>query len=339
MNKRAPAGMIAVMSALVACADPVTPVRVLEPGDVSLTVTHELFAFPVPGLPANVGVGGIRLCKKVPPGDPGGTFGFTVTAAGTGILPDATPELTVPAGGEACTLAYRSQVPNVNVEQVVITEDVPPANWALTAIDTRQLLFEGIFNAGNYTTPRLDDAESVPTRTATLYINNDMAREVTFTNDFTGPGGPPPPPICDFITFGRLVTEVGGNKVVISGNAGGLNADGSIKGEFHIEANGVDNHVSDIETYGAIASGPLSGLTNSRVVTGIAKNGVLVELRLWDGGEPGKGTDRVYVKLNGVELFPNGASPFIDQGNMQYHPNCRGPGDTEETVNLTGKNK
>ena len=74
--------------------------------------------------------------------------------------------------------------------------------------------------------------------------------------------------------------------MVISGNAGGLNADGSIKGEFHIEANGVDNHVSDIETYGPITSCPSSGLTNSRIVTGIAKNGVLVELRLWDGGEP-----------------------------------------------------
>ena len=37
------------------------------------------------------------------------------------------------------------------------------------------------------------------------------------------------------------------------------------------------------------------GLTNSRIVTGTAKNGVAVELRLWDGGEPGKGTDRVCV--------------------------------------------
>ena len=330
MTQKAPALLIAAMAALLACADPMTPVRVLPTDNVPLAVTHEEFEFPTPGLPANVGEGGIRLCKKVPAGDPGGTFGFTVTTAGTGILPDATPELTVPAGGEACTLAYRSQVPNASVEQVVITEDSPPTNWALTAIDTRQLLYKGIFDAGDYIPPRLDDAENVATRTATLYINNDMAREVTFTNDFTGPAGPPPPPpICDFITFGRLVIEVGGKKVVISGNAGGLNADGSIKGEFHIEANGIDNHVSDIETYGPITSGPLSGASfpNSRVVTGIAKNLVLVELRLWDGGEPGKGTDRVYVKLNGVELFPNGASPFIDQGNMQYHANCRGPDD------------
>ena len=33
------------------------------------------------------------------------------------------------------------------------------------------------------------------------------------------------------------------------------------------------------------------------------------------------------MKLNGVELFAGGAAPLIDQGNMQYHPNCRGPGE------------
>ena len=49
------------------------------------------------------------------------------------------------------------------------------------------------------------------------------------------------------------------------------------------------------------------------------------QVGMWDGGEPGKGTDILYVKLNGVELL--GASgAFIDQGNMQYHSNCRGPG-------------
>ena len=328
MRRKASLVLVASLFAMSACTDPSAPTRILQTVNASPAVTFELFTFPSPGFPANVGPGGIRLCKKVSTGDPGGTFTFTVTTAGTGILPDATPELAVPAGGEACTLAYRSTVFNVSVEQVVITEDAPPANWALTAIDTKQILAEAMFNANLYVTPRLDDAENVSTRTATLYINNDMGRIVTFTNDFTSPPGPPPPPpICDFITFGRLVTEVGNLKVVISGNAGGLNADGSIKGEFHIEANGTDNHVSDIETYGPITSGPLSGASfpNSRVVTGIAKNGVLVELRLWDGGEPGKGTDRVYVKLNGVELFPNGASPFIDQGNMQYHANCRGP--------------
>jgi hypothetical protein len=322
MIQKAPAVLIAAMAALLACADPMTPSRVLSTDDVPLAVTHELFLFPNPGLPSNVGEGGIRLCKRVSAGDPGGTFNFTITTAGTGNLPDATPTLVVPAGGETCEVVYRSIIPNEPAPDLVtIVEDAPPPNWVLASINTQQLLYEGIFNAGNYTAPRLDDSEVLATRTATLYINNDMARQVTFTNDFTG--------ICDFITFGRLVLEVGGQKVVISGNAGGFNADNSIKGEFHIEANGVDNHVADVDTYGAISSGPLSGagFPNARIVTGVAKNGVAVELRLWDGGEPGKGTDRVYVKLNGVELFAAGTAPLIDQGNMQYHNNCRGPGD------------
>lgn len=51
---------------------------------------------------------------------------------------------------------------------------------------------------------------------------------------------------------------------------------------------------------------------------------VAVELRVWDGGEPGKGTDIVYVKLGNTVLL-NANGQYIDQGNMQYHANCRGP--------------
>jgi hypothetical protein len=152
-----------------------------------------------------------------------------------------------------------------------------------------------------------------------ILINQYHGTVITYVNHVE------PPPVCDFITFGRLVTEVNGQKVVISGNAGGNQPGGGTLAEFHVEANGVDNHVANVDSYGPITSGALSGLTNSRITTGTAKNGVAVELRLWDGGEPGKGTDKVYVKLNGVELLgPNGQ--YIDQGNMQYHSNCRGPG-------------
>jgi hypothetical protein len=323
-----PRTLILALAALAAaCADPTMPSgrSGLLPVNVSSTVTFELFDFPSPGFPADVGDGGIVLCKQVKDLDPGGTFNFTITTLGTGDLPDATPTLVVPAGGKTCVKVYKSNVFNVDVEQVLITEDAPPAGWTLDGIDTEQLLATGIFNNGAYTPPRLDDAEDVATRTATLYINNDMARIVTFTNTFEEPPPPPPPPpICDFITFGRLVVETAGGKVVISGNAGGNKPGGGILGEFHIEANGVDNHVADISTYGPITSGPVSGLTNSRIVTGTAKNGVVVELRLWDGGEPGKGTDFVYVTLDGTALLGAGGK-FIDQGNMQFHPVCRGP--------------
>jgi hypothetical protein len=153
-----------------------------------------------------------------------------------------------------------------------------------------------------------------------ILINQYHGTVITYVNHVE----PPPPPVCDFITFGRLVVEVNGKKVVISGNAGGNQPGGGTLAEFHVEANGVDNHVANVDSYGPITSGALSGLTNSRITTGTAKNGVAVELRLWDGGEPGKGTDKVYVKLNGVEIF-GAEGKYIDQGNMQYHSNCRGP--------------
>lgn len=130
--------------------------------------------------------------------------------------------------------------------------------------------------------------------------------------------------VCDFVTFGRMVTEMNGQKVVISGNTGGNQPGGGILNEFHIDIDGTDYHVANIDSYGPITSGPLSGLTNSRISIGTAKNGKLVELRVWDGGEPGSGTDMVYVKIDGVvRLAPQGQ--FIDQGNMQYHATCRGP--------------
>ena len=154
-----------------------------------------------------------------------------------------------------------------------------------------------------------------------ILINQYHGTVITYVNHVEPPHEPP---VCDFITFGRLVLEVNGQKVVISGNAGGNKPGGGILGEFHIEANGVDNHVADVDTYGAITSGALSGLTNSRIVTGTAKNGTEVELRLWDGGEPGKGTDWVYVKLGTTEIF-GATGQAIDMGNMQYHSTCRGP--------------
>jgi hypothetical protein len=319
MKKIALGTLTAASVAMAACTDPTESVRpLLANNHAPAAVTHEEFTFPTPGFPD--GDGAILLCKRVSEGDPAGTFNFTVDTDGSGILPDDTPTLQVPAGGIACTVAYRSIVPNESVEQVVITEVTPPANWSLVQINTRQLLSLVIFNAGNYLAPRLNDAENVSLRRATLFINDDMARVVTFVNDFVAP----PEGVCDFITFGRLVIEVGGQKVVISGNAGGNKPGGGILGEFHIEANGVDNHVADITTYGPITSGALSQFTNSRIVTGTAKNLSTVELRLWDGGEPGKGTDRVYVKIGNTELFGT-AGQLIDQGNMQYHPVCRGP--------------
>lgn len=152
-----------------------------------------------------------------------------------------------------------------------------------------------------------------------LQVNSFHGCTVTYVNHVE-----PPEAVCDFVTFGRLVIEENGYKVVISGNAGGNQPGGGTLAEFHVDVNGTDNHVANVESYGAIGSGALFGYTNSRITTGTAKNGNTVELRVYDGGEPGPGSDLVYLKINGEEIF--GASgTTIDIGNIQYHSTCRGP--------------
>ena len=238
----------------VACADPTMPSRALLPEQPSLQVlTPEIIDYLQSGWPEGLFDGQVRLCKTTETGAPGGTFTFTVTKVGTGVI--ANPLITVPAGGgTVCEVVYTSLVLNHDTpEQLLITENTIP-NWSTSDIDIRRLLTLVIFSSGGYVAPRLDDAVSVGDRLATVFINSDMTRIVRFRNTFQAP----PPEVCDFITFGRLVIEVGGEKVVISGNAGGFNADQSIKNEFHIEANGVDNHVADAFSYGPITSDPLS---------------------------------------------------------------------------------
>ena len=137
---------------------------------------------------------------------------------------------------------------------------------------------------------------------------------------------------CDFMTFGRTQIDAPLGTVVISGNAGGFKADGSILGTFNISVGGTSYLVQDITSYGPITSGvALVGLVNARVITGISRSGSAVEIRIYDGGEPGRVADRVYLKVGaingvgGVEVL--GASGVsLDRGNIQYHSNCRGPG-------------
>jgi len=139
---------------------------------------------------------------------------------------------------------------------------------------------------------------------------------------------PPPPQICDFITFGRLVVEVGGQKVVISGNAGGNAPGGGILGEIEISIGGVDYHVHTIDSYALPTNNPFLGDPFARVITG--KSGANnIELRLRDNPNPGQGEptsegDKVWLKINGVVVVP---TQTPDQGNIQLHLTCRGPGD------------
>ncbi len=267
------------------------------------------------GLSADVISGSVftaDVCKS----GPVGTYNFTASNSGTTNAGDvlvASFSLTVvdAAAPPVCTTAFsrsQSATPGLDPAALITVTELAAPGTTLNNITTTGSLAAA---------PVID----VPNRKVTVGVNAFHGATATFINEAVAP----PPAVCDFITFGRLVAYLNGQKVVISGNIGGNQPGGGILSQFQVVANGVTNDVANVDTYGPIASGPLSGLTNSRMSTGIAKNGVAVEVRMWDGGEPGKGTDIVYVKLNGVEILgPNGQ--LLDQGNMQYHSNCRGPG-------------
>ena len=181
MMKKQAVLVIAAFTA--ACADPVTgPTRLLS-NDVALAVTDTLYK-GVDG-PAGINSGEVELCKTTIGG--GATFTFSVTV--NGVETPANESITLAGAGTACypvpvhTANFGNEVaPDV----VVITEGAnPTSQWALTAINTRRYLAEGLYNGGGYTAPRLSDVEDVPNRKATVYINGDMARRVTFTNTFT----------------------------------------------------------------------------------------------------------------------------------------------------------
>jgi hypothetical protein len=252
-------------------------------------------------------LGVLKVCKT---GNAGGTFTLARSQFGTifgGYIFDHLPTFSL----------------DVDVCRVIAVDNGLDGVWSILTLTETSI---GLVNISGQ---RIDVFPAGTTNTVisalnftnggSHAVNSFHGAVITFENFVA------PPQVCDFMTFGRLETEVNGQKVVISGNAGGNKPGGGILGEFHIEANGVDNHVADIDTY--VPAGALLNLTNARIVTGTAKNGVAVELRLWDGGEPGKGTDRVWVKLGSTVLIGGPLGQLIDQGNIQYHDVCRGPGD------------
>jgi len=297
---------VAGLVGLAACATPGEngPTAIMAPTSASLLAVGDL-TNNTPEL------GVLKVCKT---GNHSGEFTLSRTQHGV------PPLIGYIFGIIAPTFSL-----DVNVCKVVAVDNGGDGIWSILSLTESSIGLVGItgqqiniFPAG--TTNTVISALSFTNGDAQA-VNSFHGAVITFEN-FVAP--PPPPTPCDFITFGRLVTDVGGDKVVISGNAGGNKPGGGILGEFHVEVGGVDYHVSDIDTYGPITNPPMQNLTNARVVTGTSKNGHLVELRLWDGGEPGKNTDVVWVKIDGTVRVP---TQFIDQGNMQYHDVCRGPGD------------
>ena len=176
--------VLAIAAFAMACTDPASP-------EMSNTISAGpmmVISDQIVGYPAGMTAGEVRLCKAIPGGDPNQQFTFQVTA--TSFLPAPGAISSGPvvinglAGQTVCTDVHLSTKNGSGLDQVVIVENAPPANWALTGID-----FVRIDDGPGYDPPAPgnDVTAVLGTRTATVYINNDMGRIVTFTNDFTPP--------------------------------------------------------------------------------------------------------------------------------------------------------
>lgn len=185
-----------------ACADPSGPtVSMTEFGSPVAAVTDAIRGVNGFAYPTGMTAGEVRVCKSVPTGDPAGVqFSFSVTVVGVvgGALGPTTTNhniVGVPGSSTACTDVFLSAKPGDGLDSVRIVETAPPANWALTAINTLR-----IDDGPGYTPPNSGPnsgdlvVENVGTRSVSLYINGDMGRIVTFTNDHTAP----PPDICTY---------------------------------------------------------------------------------------------------------------------------------------------
>jgi hypothetical protein len=174
-----------------ACADPATsPSRSVLPNGASKLITNTPRYPTSPPLFDQIGIqhGEIQLCKRGVNGS-GQSFNFTMSVNGAGSV--GIPGGPLAAG--SCRIIFRSTIGSANPgppDLVVITEGTDPANWALTDIIIDQLLFIPV----NYSTAQLADDDFAPdARSATVKIDLDMARRVTFQNTFT-----PPPTGCTY---------------------------------------------------------------------------------------------------------------------------------------------
>lgn len=154
------APVLAVLGWVGACADQPSPLGPM--GSVAGPLMSEV------GI---AGEGELIICKDG--GGETGTFTFDysfVTLVGTTDLPGGS--VSVDAGSCATVVAN----PGPGRWRATITEQAPPANWALTNIT----IVPSIAGSGN---PSIDLAN----RTASANISNDLGETFTFTNTFTPP--------------------------------------------------------------------------------------------------------------------------------------------------------
>lgn len=173
---------IAAMAFAAACSDPTMPTRTLVDGSVSAAVTkHTIFFLGGGTYPAGLGSGVLRLCKM---SNATGSFAFTWSLNGAApvAIPGGNLDVVTP-GVPACRNIHTSTAHNGTAyETVVITEAADQSsNWQLTGRDVDQ--YVGLNTV--YAAPRLDDEDDTGARSVTVYLTDDLAKKVTFTNTFT----------------------------------------------------------------------------------------------------------------------------------------------------------
>jgi len=179
--------VLAIAAFAMACTDPASPDTRVPSAGPMLAIIDQIGNYPQSN-PDVMTAGDVRVCKTIPAGDPNLTFTFTATVTPT--IPPGVPlapvqyQINGVGGSTVCTDVFTSTKNGAELDQVVIVESAPPVNWALTAID-----FVRIDDGAGYDPPAPgnDVTAVLGTRTATVYVNNDMGRIVTFTNDFTPP--------------------------------------------------------------------------------------------------------------------------------------------------------
>lgn len=156
--------------------------------------------------------GAVTVCKVANTGAPAQSFTFNWTRTtlvvgpndgGIGSVGDETTGSFQLMPGE-CTDATdlaTSPFGGGSLERIVIEEAALPSGWTLDDID----IVQGIPAAYTPPVPGTTDAFNVTDRTATIYINNDMSRRVTFEQTFTEE--PPPPTIVCTRTIGYWKTR------------------------------------------------------------------------------------------------------------------------------------
>lgn len=175
------AGAVALATLLGACADNATAPVAANPG-------ANVPALAVTGGPDlsdwKTFQGEIWICKDGNQTGTSFTFDWSVVkrSDGTPLLAGTT---VVPLGG--CVMAVHLPTEVAYPVHVAVTEQGPPADWALTALAYA-------YGANFPLTPDVPAIDMASRTISGVHASNDVGVQITFTNTYT----PPPPPYCTY---------------------------------------------------------------------------------------------------------------------------------------------